>query len=267
MSFALHVVDSVKHPALRDAMALTRQGAREQTGRYLAEDAHLAAQALRALEAEVESVFATQAEATALRPLCEERGVPLYSCTGGLLQKLVGTGYDTAVTAVAVVKKREASLEALLAPGAVVLCGERIQDPRNVGVLVRTADALGCAGLLFSADSAEPWSRAAVRSTTGSILRARLRLAADLGAELDALRARGARVVSSSGSAKEKASEGALRARPLVLVLGNEQEGISEAVRSRSDAVVRLPMAEGTGADSFNVTVAAGMLLYEALRS
>ena len=48
--------------------------------------------------------------------------------------------------------------------------------------------------------------------------------------------------------------------------MGNEQEGISDAVASASDTVVRLPMAPSTGADSYNVTVAAGMLLYEAIR-
>ena len=167
---------------------------------------------------------------------------------------------------VAVVAQKKVEPKELLTPGALILCGERIQDPRNVGVLIRTADALGCSGLLLSADSAEPWQRQAVRSTTGSILRLPVALAENLPAALYALREQGATVVSSSGSAEKRASDADLSVRPLILVVGNEGDGITEGVRAASDAVVKLPMAENTGADSLNVTVAAGMLLYEAIR-
>src|SRR5262249_28948475 len=148
---------------------------------------------------------------------------------------------------------------------ALLLCGERIQDPRNVGVLIRTAEAAGCAGLLLTADSADPFSRQTVRSTTGSILRLPLSLTPDLPTALAALRERGARVVASSGQAKGGACDADLGRRLLVLVVGNEQVGITDAVRAVADECVRLPMAPD-GADSLNVTVAAGALVYEAIR-
>ncbi|WP_395090068.1 TrmH family RNA methyltransferase [Armatimonas sp.] len=201
-----------------------------------------------------------------LEPLCIARGIPLYVLAGGLLQKLTGTGYETAVSALAIVKQGLVKPEALLSDKALILCGERLQDPRNVGVLIRTAEALGCTGLVLSAGSAEPFSRQAVRSTTGSVLRLPIALVADLPKVLMALREQGATVVSSSGAAPQTAAQTDLTRRPLVIVMGNEQEGISDAVASASDTVVRLPMAPSTGADSYNVTVAAGMLLYEAIR-
>jgi tRNA G18 (ribose-2'-O)-methylase SpoU len=162
-----------------------------------------------------------------------------------------------------VVGRRQLSPDAL--PGsadALLLVGERIQDPRNVGVLVRTAEAAGCAALVLSADSAEPYGRAAVRSTTGSILRLPLCLAPDLAALLSNL---DARVVATSARAPHAAYDADLRSRPLALVVGNETRGISEAVRDAAADFVALPMAPG-GASSLNVTVAAGVLLYEALR-
>lgn len=256
----------MKHPAFQDALALTKPAGRKQTGRYLAEDLHLVRQALADPNAGVDAVFALPAAADELTAACAARKTPLYVLTSGLLGKLVGTGYDTAAAAVAVVAQRLVAPEALLAPDALILCGESIQDPRNVGVLVRTADALGCAGLLLSSDSAEPYARAAVRSTTGSILRLPISLADDLPAALHALRSRGATVVASSGAARTLARDADLARRPLVVVVGNEQSGITERLVSASDAVVRLPMSPETGADSFNVTVAAGMLLYEAIR-
>jgi TrmH family RNA methyltransferase len=259
-------VGGIKHPAFRDAVALTRAGGRAATGRYLAEDANLVRQALAAPQAEVFGVFAAPDEAKCLEVACAARRVPLYVAGGGLITKLVGAGYETATAAVAVVAQRVLPPEALLfPPDALILCGEHIQDPRNVGVLVRTAEAAGCAGLLLSADSADPFSRQAVRSTTGSILRLPLSLAPDLPAALAALRARGCCIVVSSGQADTVAFDADLGARPLVLVVGNEQSGITDAVHAVADVRVRLPMAPG-GADSLNVTVAAGALVYEAIR-
>ena len=259
-------VSGIKHPAFRDALALTRTAGRAASGRYLVEDTSLVRQALNAAEASVFGVFATFDAAPQFEESCNTRKTPLYVLSGGLIHKLVGTGYETAVEAVAVVAQRVVAPAELLALDALILCGEKIQDPRNVGVLVRTAEALGCSGLLLSADSAEPYSRQAVRSTTGSVLRLPIALAPNLANALNALRKKGVTVVASSGGAEKIASEIDLSVRPLVLVVGNEQEGISGAVRAASDAVVKLPMAEETGADSLNVTVAAGMLLYEAIR-
>ena len=223
-------------------------------------------QALLAPETVVSAAYCLPCDVAELEPLCIARGIPLYVLTGGLLQKLTGTGYETAVTALAIVQQRLVAPEALLTENALVLCGERIQDPRNVGVLIRTAEVLGCSGLLLSAGSAEPFSRQAVRSTTGSILRLPIALATSLPETLNTLRKQGATVIASSGAATKTAAEADLMGRPLVIVMGNEQEGISDDVASASDVIVRLPMAPNTGADSYNVTVAAGMLLYEAIR-
>ena len=215
---------------------------------------------------EVFAVFATQEQARSLEALCRARNVPLYIGTTGVLAKLIGTGYETAATTVAVVGQKVVSLDTLLAePDALILCGERIQDPRNIGVLMRTAEAAGCAGLVLSADSAEPFSRQVMRSTTGSILRLPLVLADDLPTALTAARAKGVRVVASSGQAETSVFDADLSARPLIVVVGNEQFGVTDAALAASDTCVRLPM-KASGADSLNVTVAAGVLIYEAIR-
>ncbi len=259
-------VSGIKHPAFRDALALTRQGGREATGRYLVEDADQVAQALRS-SCDVHAVFCAPESVGALTPLCEARGVPIYALGGGLITKLLGTAYATATTAVAAVSKRVMTLEAVLEarPDALLLVAERIQDPRNVGVLVRTAEAAGCAALVLSSDSAEPWSRQAVRSTTGSILRLPLVIADKLSATLSSYRHGGLRIIATSAKAPDLAYAADLSVRPLALAVGNESDGISDALRAVASDFVRLPMAPG-GASSLNVTVAAGVLVYEAVR-
>ncbi len=255
----------IKHPAFRDALSLTRPQARAQSGRYLVEGADMVRQAL-ASPSPVFAVFAAPEEAAGLQAGCAARGAPLYVLGAGLLARLVGTGYETAVSAVAAVGRRAVTPdEALAAPAALLLAGERIQDPRNVGVLVRTAEAAGCAALLLSEDSADPFGRAAVRSTTGSILRLPLCLAPDLPQTLRRLRDGGARVVATSARAPVLAYDAPLSARPLALVVGNETGGVSPAARDAASDFVALPIAPH-GASSLNVTVAAGILLYEAIR-
>ena len=262
-----NTVSGIKHPAFRDALALTRQGGRDAMGRYLVEDADQVAQALRS-PSDVFAVFTTPETASELAPLCAERGIAHYVLGGGLLTKLLGTAYATTITAVAVVGKRVATVDAILAitSDALLLVAERIQDPRNVGVLVRTAEAAGCAALVLSGDSAEPWSRQAVRSTTGSITRLPVCVVDKLPAALLELRTqRGLRVVATSAKAPELAYSTDLSVRPLALVVGNESDGISDALRAAATDFVRLPMA-ANGASSLNVTVAAGVLVYEAVR-
>lgn len=262
----IETVNGVKHPAFRDALALTRAGGREAAGRYLVEDADQVRQALAAPSATIFAVFAAPSEAARLEAECAARGIPLYILGGGLITKLIGTSYETASTAVAVLMQRTVPVEDLLnMPDALILCGEHIQDPRNVGVLVRTAEAAGCTALLLSADSAEPFSRQAVRSTTGSILRLPVSITHDLSGSLRTLRDTGTRIVATSARASRVAYDADLGARPLVLVVGNETIGITDAVREVATDFVCLPMA-ANGASSLNVTVAAGVLIYEAIR-
>lgn len=258
----------IKHPAFRDASSLTRAGGRIASGRYLVEDADMVRQALTSSPDTtlIFAVFASPEAVADLESLCAARNVPLYIAGGGLLSKLVGTGYDTAVTAVAVIGQRLSPLESLLSKARpLILCGEKIQDPRNVGVLIRTADAAGCAGLILSSDSAEPFSRQAVRSTTGSILRIPLHLAPDLPEALRTLQRQGTTIAVSSGQAPIPAFDADLSSRPLVIVVGNEQTGVNIETQALADIYLRLPMAPN-GADSLNVTVAAGALVYEAIR-
>lgn len=258
-------ISSIKHEAFRYAQNLIKPSGREESGRYLVESVNFVRQALDS-ETLVEMVFASPEESLNLRSQCSERGTRLYTLRPGLMQKLVGTGYETAVTAIAVVGKRLLTEESFLQErkGFYLVC-ESIQDPRNVGVLVRTAEAAGCDALLLSADSAEPFSRAAVRSTTGSILRLPLCVTPDLVGVLKRFGESGGGVVASSARADQVVYSADLSRHPLALVVGNETHGITSALRDVATDFVALPMSP-KGASSLNVTVAAGVLLYEAVR-
>ena len=250
-------LDTPRAPALAAALRLHHALERAAAGRYLVEGAGLVRQALaagRLLEAFL------LPDAGDLRGELAQAGIVCHELEPRLLPKLIGTNYETAVTAVGVVRREV--LPALPAGGLLLAC-ETIQDPRNVGVLVRTAEAAGAAALALSDDSADPFARGAVRSSTGSILRQPVHLAADLPGTLQQLRAKGLRVLATSAHAERTCWDTDLRGDVVILV-GNESTGLSEAAKAVADEQVALPVCGD--ASSLNVTVAAGAILYEALR-
>lgn len=252
---------------MRAARALTSPGVRAAQGRYLLEGVDLVMQAL-AGGARVLDLFVVDrppgAVPDAMAELALSRDVPLHCVTPGILFKIAGVGYDNGLTCLAVVERKPLPEDRLpTGADAWLAVGESIQDPRNVGVLVRTADAAGCEALILSADSEDPYSRAAVRSSTGSILRLPIHLAQDLPALLRRLRARGVRVVATSAHADRLLWDVPLSG-PVALVFGNETHGVSPAVYSEADASARIPLLGG--AHSLNVAVAAGIVLFEGVR-
>ncbi|MBW3622647.1 MAG: RNA methyltransferase [Armatimonadetes bacterium] len=258
----------MKDPMVKEAQALNRPEVRAAEGRYLLEGEEMVEQALRA-GAAMDAVFLADAPghpvpADLVRRL-SERDVAAYGLSQGLLFKIIGTGYETSATALAIVRRPPFSEEELppASEGLMLVVGERLQDPRNVGVLVRTADAVGAPALILSADSPDPTSRPAVRSSTGSILRLPVLQSPGLPDMLERLRQGGYKLVATSAAAPQTLWDADLTG-PCAFLFGNETTGLSPALRETADLYVSIPLLGG--AHSLNVTVASGIVLYESLR-
>lgn len=134
-----------------------------------------------------------------------------------------------------------------------------VQDPGNVGTIIRTADAAGLDGVLLSPDCADPYSPKVLRATMGSVFHIPVAVAEDLPGALTELKAKGLPVISSQldGTpfhAWKEAKDG------FVLVIGSEGNGVSPAVRALATVRLRLPMRGR--AESLNAAVAAGIMMY-----
>ncbi len=164
---------------------------------------------------------------------------------------------------VAVVEPPSWTLDDLrLAPGRVVLVLDGVQDPGNVGTMVRTAWALGAAGVVSLPGTAELTNPKVLRASMGGSFRLPA-VAADVDETLDWLRRAGAEVWTAApdGGAVPTGRP----AGPVALVVGNEGAGVSDRVEGLARRRVAVPLAPG--AESLNVAVAAGILLYEVLRA
>lgn len=148
---------------------------------------------------------------------------------------------------------------------SMVVVFDRPSSPGNLGTSIRSADALGAAGLIYSGHSADPYDPQSVRASVGSLFSlpvVHVEGPAEVGSWLASLPHR-PRVVGCD-PAGEMALDEVDLAGPLVLMAGNETQGISWAYRELCDVVARIPMSGA--ADSINVACAISIALYEASR-
>lgn len=151
-------------------------------------------------------------------------------------------------------------------PDLVVVAFDRPSSPGNLGTLVRSADALGAHGVLITGHAADPYDPRAVRASLGSLFAlpvVRVPGAAQVAAWLAGLPARP--LVAGTDSGGDVPTWEARLRPPIVVVAGNEADGLSRGLRDLCDLVVRIPL-QGS-ADSLNVTVAASIVLYEVGRA
>jgi RNA methyltransferase, TrmH family len=148
----------------------------------------------------------------------------------------------------------------------VVMAG--VQDPGNVGTIVRSAEAFGATGVVATRGSADPWSPKGVRASAGSALRLPLLRGMSISVLLAQLRISSIRIIAT-GSGASKAAESAgltqtdLR-EPVAVFVGNEGAGLASEVEAAADARISIPMSDMV--ESLNAGIAASILLYEAAR-
>ncbi len=139
---------------------------------------------------------------------------------------------------------------------------EAVRDPGNLGTIIRTVDAVGGAGVILVGDTVDPFSVEAVRATMGSIFHVPL-ARMNLG-EFQALRARWPGTVAGTHLAATTDYRTAAYQGPVMVVMGGEQAGLTPAMAAACTTLVKIPMAGR--ADSLNLAIAAGIMLFEVMR-
>jgi TrmH family RNA methyltransferase len=148
-----------------------------------------------------------------------------------------------------------------ICPLVAVACD--VQDPGNLGAIVRVAEAAGAAGLIAAGRSADPFGWKALRGSMGSALRLPITMLESIDAAVLRVREAGCRIVATVPRDGDSLYDTDLRRRVAVLI-GSEGDGLSHAVTSIADDRVTIPMA--TPVESLNAAVTAALVLYEARR-
>lgn len=247
------------------ARRLVERKQRRQQGRFLVEGVKLLELALQAGARPREAFVCHEQLVPAAAPLLARLQVAraeLLPVSSGVMQALAER--EAAEGLVATFDLWETSLDDLRLPGNdLVLVLDRLQDPGNLGTLIRTADAVGASGMVLIEPCVDPFDPKVVRGSMGSLFHLPLVRSGDVDGLCVALRARGLRIVAADAHQGVDWGQG-LWQGSVALALGNEARGLSPDVALHIDAWARLPIAGQ--AESLNVAVAGGVLMYTWLR-
>jgi TrmH family RNA methyltransferase len=257
------LVTSAANANLKRLRSLREKKYRRAEGLFLAEGLRICTEALAAGWVPDVLVFA---EGKGGHPLVQ-RLVEATAGAGGTVIEtspdlLSGvTGKDNPQAVAAAYAPRALQLGAL-APGPRTLVAERLRDPGNLGTLLRACDATGAGALVLLDDSADPTSVEAVRASMGAFFTVPCLSATT--AELLAWKAEhGALLTGAALDSRAVDYRAARYPAPHLLLVGNEAQGLPEALMAACDQLVMMPMRGK--ADSLNVAMAGTLLLYEAL--
>lgn len=243
-------ITSLKNPKVATWKALKDRKGRRESGCFLVEGRKMVEEAL-ASAFDVEAVLVQEGVS-----FPDGLTMPVYELPAHVLAAVCDTKTPQGIAAVVRMKEQSA-----LGKHIVVLDG--VQDPGNVGTIIRTADAAGLDGVLLSNQCADVFSPKVLRATMGSIFRMNLRTTDDLPGELTKLREKGYSILSSQLDGTPFYERQCV-AEQFALIIGNEGNGVSEQVQQTATHRVRLPMRGG--AESLNAAIAAAIMMYELMR-
>lgn len=245
---------------VKEARKLNRRPERSGRRLFLAEGSKALTEALLVPDCVVE-VFATAAAGEtydALRKATDDAGIPWTTVADVAMEGLADAVTPQGI--VAVCRFLDVSLESVLeaADGTLAICAD-VRDPGNAGTIIRTADAVGAAGVVLAGNSVDPYNPKTVRATVGSLFHLPVALASDVAATIAAVQAAGYTVLAADGGGELSLADAPLTGR-IAWLFGNEAWGLPAEIAALADHRVSIPI-HGR-AESLNLSTAAAVCLY-----
>jgi TrmH family RNA methyltransferase len=250
-------ITSLTNPTVKAVRALHMRKARDETGLFLVEGLKSVSEAVELGRA---PRILLHGEAAASHPLLRraaERAGETLEVSPAILAKI--SRRDNPQTVLGVFEQAFTRIEELNPATARCWVGlEAVRDPGNLGTIIRTADAAGCGGVILIGDCCDPYSVEAVRATMGSVFAVPI-IRAGVDAFLGWRRTWPGGVVGTLLSAETDFREPKYTP-PTLILMGNEQAGLTPMLEATCDTTVKIPMRGR--ADSLNLAVATGVMIY-----
>lgn len=164
----------------------------------------------------------------------------------------------------AVIKQEQHSIEEIISrPDAAILVLETIQDPGNLGTMLRAGEGAGLTGIIADAGTADLYNPKVIRSTMGSVFRVPFTVTEDLHGTILEMKKKGIRMAAAHLKGENSYDKEDLTG-PTAFMIGNEAKGLREETAALADVLVKIPMLGRV--ESLNAAVAASVLLYELAR-
>lgn len=183
--------------------------------------------------------------------------VKCYEVPDSLMKDLVFTDSPQGIAAVIHIQDKKITED-----GSFYLLCDKVQDPGNMGTIIRTADAAGADGIILTKGTVDIYNEKVIRSTMGSIFHIPIFYDNDL-SETKKLKSEGFKIIVTSLEAENNFFDEKLDGK-IILTVGNEGNGVSSDILALADTKVKIPMAGK--AESLNVSIASGIIMYERVR-
>ena len=256
------MLTSLKNPKVAAAARLKKRAFREQERRFLVEGAQGIREALRSTPPALASLFVAD-PSTELAVRARSAGVEVDHVSEDVIRTL--TSAVTPQPLVGVAPFVDVSLDGLGAADDAVCVGvlHQVRDPGNAGTVLRSADAAGASGVVFTRSSVDVYNPKTVRASAGSLFHLPVVREVETADAIGLLRERGHRILAMDANGSENLYATELGGN-VAFVLGNEARGLPQEVVALADATVRVP--HGGRAESLNLAAAATVCLFEWAR-
>jgi TrmH family RNA methyltransferase len=250
------VITSTRNERVAAALKLKKRAFRDAERRFLVEGAQTVGEALHHAGGLLRLYHSDPEHALVRR--AREAGIELVAVSDEVMGSLTSTVTPQGLLGVAAYVDVELAGLAPDAPCLALL--HAVRDPGNAGTILRSADASGAVGVIFSSESVDPYNPKTVRASAGSLFHVPVVRGVETASAIAAFRDRGMRVLAMDAHGDADLYELDLR-EPTAFVFGNEAWGLPAEVASLADATVRVPIVGG--AESLNLAAAATVCLFE----
>lgn len=251
------MITTVQNKQIRQAAKLKKSSReRKKSGLFVVEGIRM----FREIpEEQREKVFASS---EFLKAHGEElKGIPFEEISSQVFREISDT--ETPQGILSLVRMKQVSLDEILKRrGNSILLLENLQDPGNLGTLIRTGEGAGVSGVIMSKDTVDIYNPKVIRSTMGSIFRVPFTYVEDIAEAVQLLRQQSVHVYAAHLDGTEYTDESYDKIS--AFLIGNEGNGLTERIAAMADKRIRIPM-EGR-VESLNAAMAGGLLMYEARR-
>ena len=245
---------------MREYKPLKTKKGRDNTGLFLIEGEKFVNEI--PINWEVERIILSSSFAAALLDIAQYKSrAPVETVRDSLFNGLADTVSPQGI--MAVVKQKRWQLQDIITPNGFILIGEELNDPGNIGTLIRTAAAAGASGVILSQGSGDIYNPKVLRAAAGAVFRLPIVTDIKLPEAIPQLKNTGYAIYAAHLRGDILPYDLDLNTQFCWLV-GNESHGLTNEATALADKLVRLPMVSGV--ESLNASVAGGVLLYEALR-
>ena len=253
-------IESKDNNLFKETRKLKERKNRNKSSKYIIEGFRLVQEAFKA-GLDIDYLIVTSDGREKINSYLEEYisdKIKIYEMTNALFNELISTEKPQGIVAVVHMNEKPLELD-----GSFYLLCDKVQDPGNLGTIIRTAHAVKADGIILTKGTVDIYNEKTIRSTMGSLFYVPVHYDDDNMTLVKSLKAKNFKIVVTSLDTDKDFFKESLKGKVL-LTVGNEGNGVSDEVYELADTKVKIPMPGN--AESLNVAIATSVIMYEKVR-